>query len=149
MLQQANQKNWPVVASRPGVISQMAQNRIQVILTLMSIAHGRGRIEERLRKIPQRSSSFLFKPRTYIFVSVSMVVQVPQRSSIDLLTPPTSPGSPYGSVSGRTMTLLQEMKAKNEKLESLLKTALNDIKELKQREIMREEQNRRMHMIQV
>jgi len=57
---------------------------------------------------------------------------------------PTLPGASVlssASVSSRTVNLLQEMKAKNERLERLLRDALADIKELKRRESMREHED--------
>ena len=55
-------------------------------------------------------------------------------------SPAVAPLSP-GSVSSRTVNILQEMKAKNDRLERLLRSALDDIKELKQREKLREQHN--------
>lgn len=61
-------------------------------------------------------------------------------SAIKPQSPASTPLSP-GSVSARTVNLLQEMKAKNERLERLLSDALADIQELKRREKLREHHN--------
>jgi PAS domain-containing protein len=64
----------------------------------------------------------------------------PQAPAIKPPSPALAPLSP-GSVSSRTVNILQEMKAKNDRLERLLRNALDDIKELKHREQLREQHN--------
>lgn len=66
--------------------------------------------------------------------------RVSQPPMIKPPSPAVAPLSP-GSVSSRTVNILQEMKAKNDRLERLLRSALDDIKELKQREKLREQHN--------
>lgn len=71
-------------------------------------------------------------------------------SSSPSTTPPLSPlelknwPTTTGTTASRAFILLQEMKAKNERLERLLSLALNDIKELKRQQALTEETNKQL-----